>query len=73
MDPASDYLSVEPTSLPYDDVPLPEGGQASAPETSTSGRSLADRIGTTKVYLLSDASKSRGGKVRWQNVYDGQD
>lgn len=33
------------------------------------GRSLADRISHTKVYLLSDASKTRGGKVRGQHVY----
>ena len=71
MDLASDSPSVELTSLPYDDVPLPEDYPASAPEAGTSGRSLADRIGTAKVYLLSDASKSKGGKVRWQNVYGG--
>lgn len=59
------------SALPYDDTVPYEDQVSAAPdvfEPSDSGRSLADRIGTTKVYLLSDASKSRVGKVRWQHV-----
>lgn len=61
-------------ALSYDDtIPYEEQVTASAdaPELSEAGRSLADRIGNTKVYLLADASKSRGGKVRRQHVSAG--
>ncbi|KAI0751298.1 hypothetical protein C8Q80DRAFT_1097937 [Daedaleopsis nitida] len=54
-------------ALPYDD-PLPAEEQITALSaqsvSSEHTRSLADRIGSTKVYLLSDASKTRGGKRR---------
>ncbi len=60
------------TILPYDD-PIqaddPDPTASSSLDPADGGRSLADRIGHTKVYLLSDASKSRGGKVRGQHVY----
>ncbi|KAM5532402.1 hypothetical protein V8D89_013896 [Ganoderma adspersum] len=55
------------TVLPYDD-PIqaddPDLTASTSLDPSDSGRSLADRIGHTKVYLLSDASKSRSGKRR---------
>ena len=57
-------------TLPYDEpIKAEDEGSASASLLEPAeGRSLADRIGHTKVYLLSDASKSRGGKVRGQYV-----
>ncbi len=52
-------------SVPYSDqLPvdtLNEPGQSS----------LANRIGSTKVYLISDATAARSGKVRWRNVFVG--
>lgn len=75
MDFSSDYATAAAaTTLPYDDFEVDEGSSttiAAATDSITSGRSLANRIGSTKVYLLSDASKSRGGKVRKQPVYPG--
>ena len=74
MDTSPELLedpSTAPT-LSYDDtIPYEEQTAADAPESSEAGRSLADRIGNTKVYLLADASKSRGGKVRRQHVSTG--
>ncbi|KAI0356715.1 hypothetical protein OH77DRAFT_1423684 [Trametes cingulata] len=67
MDTSPELLDAS-SSIPaisYDDtVPYEEQVSAAtdAPETSEAGRSLAERIGSTKVYLLSDASKSRVGK-----------
>ncbi|PIL36714.1 hypothetical protein GSI_00403 [Ganoderma sinense ZZ0214-1] len=55
------------TVLPYDDPIQADETDLIAStsfDPSDSGRSLADRIGHTKVYLLSDASKSRSGKRR---------
>jgi hypothetical protein len=60
-------------SLPYDDVlsyeelstvEFAEQEPKSAPEPAQP--SLADRIGNTKVYLVSDSIASRLGKVRGQ-------
>jgi hypothetical protein len=42
--------------LPYDDVP--------PPATDGVSGSLVDRIGHTKVYLLSESSAAKVGKVR---------
>jgi hypothetical protein len=47
--------------LPYDDEQVPP----LAPEVEPVSGSLADRIGHTKVYLLSESSAARVGKVRW--------
>lgn len=53
--------------LSYDDtVPYAEQVPAqSEPAQST----LANRIGHTKVYLISDATATRAGKVRGENVF----
>ena len=53
-----------PMSLSYDDT-VPYAEQVPVqPESASS--SLANRIGQTKVYLISDATATRSGKVRWQ-------
>ncbi|OSC96724.1 hypothetical protein PYCCODRAFT_1481785 [Trametes coccinea BRFM310] len=73
MDTSPELLdaSSSGTVLSYDDT-VPYEDQVAAvpdvPEPSESGRSLADRIGNTKVYLLSDASKSRGGKRKHDDL-----
>ena len=55
----------DPIILSYDDPTPIDSDPSTAAETGDSaGRSLADRISSTKVYLLSDASKPRVGKVR---------
>lgn len=58
IDAPIDTLSYD-ESVPYD--------EQLAPESSVEpGRAqLADRIGNTKVYLLSEATGARLGKVRW--------
>ena len=66
MNFSSDYSSTDPTILPYDDVPPPENVTLQA--EGSSSRSLANRISSTKVYLVADASKSKGGKVRVWHV-----
>ena len=71
MDLSSEYFTAKQTTLPYDNVLETEEVSNPLPEVVADGSSLASRIGSTKVYLLSDASKSRGGKVRWQHVYVG--
>lgn len=47
--------------LPYDDTVAYE---EQVPLSDFDRPSLANRIGTTKVYLLSESSTSRLGKVR---------
>ena len=48
--------------LSYDNtVPYDEQISAAPPNSS-----LMNRIGQTKVYLISDAVATRTGKVRWQ-------
>lgn len=71
MDTALEPLDTSTTApgISYDDTVPYEHQVTAVPDAldpTEAGRSLADRIGTTKVYLLSDASKSRAGKVRWQ-------
>ncbi|KAI0771498.1 hypothetical protein BD413DRAFT_492814 [Trametes elegans] len=73
----SEYLDTsEAPALSYDDT-VPYEDQITttshAPESSEAGKSLADRIGSTKVYLLSDASKSRGGKRKHEDEEDEED
>ncbi|CDO74100.1 hypothetical protein BN946_scf185043.g150 [Trametes cinnabarina] len=65
LDPSSSTaaLSYDDT-IPYEDQ---VAAAPDAPELSEPGRSLAERIGNTKVYLLSDASKSRGGKRKHED------
>ena len=60
-----DNVAVEEGSLDaisYDDS-VPYQDQILANDAD--GPQLASRIGSTKVYLLSEASTSRVGKVRW--------
>ena len=60
----------DPIILSYDDPTPIDSDPSTAAETGDSaGRSLADRISSTKVYLLSDASKPRVGKVRNSNTH----
>ncbi len=54
------------TVLSYDDPVPVDSGTSTAVAAIGDGRSLADRISSNKVYLLSDASKPRVGKVRLQ-------
>lgn len=56
-------VAVEPPTLSYDEEVPYEAQVAPEPEQSNS---LASRIGNTKVYLLSEQSTTRAGKVRWQ-------
>lgn len=59
-DETSQLLSYDET-VPYEEQ-LPSAAEAAA---------LASRIGSTKVYLLSESSASaaRGGKVRWYRLH----
>lgn len=47
---------------------LPLSYDDTVPYEEQSAPSLADRIGSTKVYLLADSVPSKLGKVRWQLV-----
>ena len=61
-EPVSDIIPDE-APLSYDDsVPYSELPPVAEPPAEHS--SLADRIGNTKVYLISDAVAARTGKVR---------
>lgn len=65
--PETTYLeqSADAGGLSYDDT-VPYSDLSPPPPTdSASGPSLADRIGHTKVYLISD-TLARTGKVREQ-------
>ncbi|KAI0637747.1 hypothetical protein C8Q77DRAFT_1047270 [Trametes polyzona] len=72
--PESAEASTSGAVLSYDDTVPYQDQVAAAPDatelSNESGRSLADRIGTTKVYLLSDASKSRTGKRKHEGSDD---
>lgn len=63
MDIAADAILPieEPSLLSYDEVPYEE--QLPTEEETQASNSLANRIGSSKVYLLSD-SIARAGKVR---------
>lgn len=61
MDIATEPLPVEYSTLSYDDTVPYEDQLPTASEEHTS---LANRIGHTKVYLLSESSVARVGKVR---------
>jgi hypothetical protein len=55
-------------SLSYDDTIAYEEQVPTHPSNDPARASLADRIGSTKVYLLSE---SRVGKVRWACILGG--
>lgn len=55
----------ELSTLSYDET-VPYEEQLPDPSTETERTSLANRIGSSKVYLLSESSAARVGKVRWQ-------
>lgn len=59
--PDSPDLSVD--TLPYDEN-VPYSEQLPPPPPADAGHSLANRIGTTKVYLLSETLGARAEKVR---------
>jgi hypothetical protein len=64
MDIASEAIPpAEYSSLSYDDT-VPYEDQLSPNDDEPSHASLANRIGSTKVYLLSESSIARVGKVR---------
>ncbi|KAH9921478.1 uncharacterized protein BXZ73DRAFT_51828 [Epithele typhae] len=76
MDFSEEYsAAVSEPPLPYDD-PIPAEDVAPATmdsiDPTEAGPSLADRIGATKVYLVSDASKSKGGKRKRDDDDEGQ-
>lgn len=52
-------------SLSYDDNIAYEEQIPTHPSNDPERTSLASRIGNTKVYLLSESSAARVGKVRW--------
>lgn len=65
MDILADQPSIleEENSLSYDDS-VPYSELPPPPAETSHSTSLADRIGHTKVYLISDAVAARTGKVR---------
>lgn len=65
MDIAADS-SLELSTLSYDDTIPYEDQFATHPSIDMGRASLANRIGTTKVYLLSESAVARVGKVRRQ-------
>lgn len=62
-----DLLSYDDTVAYEDQVPT----NTSNDDDTGGGISLANRIGNAKVYLLSESSTTRLGKVRWQHVIGG--
>jgi hypothetical protein len=66
MDIASDPNPLpEYSTLSYDDtVPYEDQVPTDSPIDEPAHTSLANRIGNTKVYLLSESSIARVGKVR---------
>ncbi|KAH9950078.1 hypothetical protein B0H21DRAFT_687388 [Amylocystis lapponica] len=62
MDTALHTPELSVDALPYDET-IPYDEQVPAPDT---GRSLAERLGATKVYLLSETSASRTGGVSYR-------
>ena len=63
--PENDGLAPDmPIFLSYDQDVAYEDQQEPSPTEPPQAPPLADRIGHTKVYLLSEANVTRGGKVR---------
>jgi hypothetical protein len=58
-------IAPEFTVLSYDDTVAYEEQVPTHPSNDPGRSSLANRIGNTKVYLLSESSVARVGKVRW--------
>jgi hypothetical protein len=52
-------------ALSYDDTVAYEEQYSTQPANDPERASLVNRIGSTKVYLLSESSMARVGKVRW--------
>jgi hypothetical protein len=52
-------------SLSYDDTVAYEEQVPTHVSNDPERASLANRIGNTKVYLLSESTATRAGKVRW--------
>lgn len=69
MDFSVDALNPDPlgTTIPlsYDDSVPYEDQRSTHPSNDPERTGLASRIGSTKVYLLSESSTSRVAKVRW--------
>lgn len=61
-------IAPEFTVLSYDDTVAYEEQVPTHPSNDPERSSLANRIGSTKVYLLSESSVARVGKVRWQVI-----
>jgi len=61
-----DINQTDLTTLSYDDVMSYE---EQLPPPRAGGMSLADRISHSKVYLLSESTVTRGGKVRSENAF----
>ncbi|KAH7930059.1 hypothetical protein BV22DRAFT_86717 [Leucogyrophana mollusca] len=55
----------ELTSLSYDDDVPYEDQVPTHPSNDPERASLLNRIGNTKIYLLSDSAQARVAKVRW--------
>jgi hypothetical protein len=63
--PENDGLSSDmPIFLSYNQDVAYEEQVLASPEEASQTLPLADRIGRTKVYLLSEANVTRGSKVR---------
>jgi hypothetical protein len=60
-----DDIAPEFTVLSYDDDVTYEEQIPAHTHNDSEHTSLANRIGSTKVYLLSESSVARVGKVRW--------
>ncbi len=60
-----DNLDPELSALSYDDDVAYEDQHPTHPSNDPGRAALANRIGTSKVYLLSESSTARVGKVRW--------
>jgi len=66
MDNSPDGVSPDLlNSLSYDDTIAYEEQLPTNPSNDPEQASLANRIGSTKVYLLAESSVNRVGKVRW--------
>lgn len=66
MDNSPDGVPEDGTgALSYDDTIAYEEQTPTHPSNDPERSSLANRIGSTKVYLLSETSVARAGKVRW--------
>ncbi|PSS36880.1 hypothetical protein PHLCEN_2v1308 [Hermanssonia centrifuga] len=74
MDIVPEPIVADDTTVPtlsYDES-VPYSDQLPVDTLNEPGQSsLANRIGSTKVYLISDATAARSGKVRWRNVFVG--